>query len=202
MFTGIVTDVGEVLRLSGEKDRRITLRSAYPPEELALGASVACSGVCLTVTEKGADAGGNWFTVDASAETLRITTLGGWKAGTKINLERPLKVGDELGGHIVSGHVDGVARLAAAVPETNSKRLSFEVPAGLSRFIAQKGSIAVDGVSLTVNGVQAGRFEVNVIPHTLAVTTLGALEPGDAVNIEIDVMARYLARLSERDGDG
>jgi riboflavin synthase len=202
MFTGIVTDLGEVLSLSGETDRRITLRSAYPPDALALGASVACSGVCLTVTEKGTDKSGHWFAVDASAETLRVTSLGGWKPGTKVNFERPLKVGDELGGHIVSGHVDGVGRLEAVQPEAHSKRLSFSLPEALARFVAQKGSIAVDGVSLTVNAVQGNRFEVNIIPHTLAVTTLGALKPGDPVNIEIDVMARYLARLSERDGDG
>ena len=202
MFTGIVTDVGEVKSLAGEADRRITLRSAYPPEELALGASVACSGVCLTVTEKGSDAAGHWFAVDASAETLRVTTLGGWKAGTKVNLERALKVGDELGGHIVSGHVDGVGRLEAVEPEAHSQRLSFSLPKALSHFVAQKGSIAIDGVSLTVNAVKANRFEVNIIPHTLGVTTLGRLKPGDAVNIEIDVMARYLARLAERESDG
>jgi len=202
MFTGIVTDVGEVLSLSGDKDRRVALRSTYPPEELALGASVACVGVCLTVTEKGSDAKGHWFAVDASAETLRVTTLGGWAPGAKVNLERALKVGDELGGHIVSGHVDGVGRLEAIEPEAHSKRLSFSVPKALAHFVAQKGSIAIDGVSLTVNGVKGSRFEVNIIPHTLAVTTLGTLKPGDAVNIEIDVMARYLARLSERDTDG
>ena len=200
MFTGIVTDVGEVLSLSGETDRRIALRSIYPPEGLALGASVACSGACLTVTEKGSDAKGHWFAVDASAETLRVTTLGGWTRGTKVNLERPLKVGDELGGHIVSGHVDGVGRLESVQPEAHSKRLSFSLPKPLARFVAQKGSIAIDGVSLTVNAVEDNRFEVNIIPHTLAVTTFGSLKPGDPVNIEIDVMARYLARLSEKDG--
>jgi riboflavin synthase len=202
MFTGIVTDIGEVTGLSGEEDRRIVLRSAYPPAELPLGASVACSGVCLTVTEKGSDDKGPWFAVDASAETLRVTTLGGWRPGTKVNLERALKVGDELGGHIVAGHVDGVGRLETSAPEAHSRRLGFSLPQSLARFVAPKGSIAIDGVSLTVNAVQGGRFEVNIIPHTLAITTLGALTPGDAVNIEIDVMARYLARLAERDADG
>jgi riboflavin synthase len=201
MFTGIVTDVGEVLSLAGEADRRLTLRSAYPPAELQLGASVACGGVCLTVTDKGSDGALHWFAVDASAETLRVTTLGGWTKGRKVNLERALKVGDELGGHIVSGHVDGVGHVAAMADEAHSKRITIELPPVLGRFVAQKGSVTVDGVSLTVNAVKGNRFDVNIIPHTLAVTTLGTLKPGDPVNIEIDVMARYLARLVERDGD-
>jgi len=201
MFTGIVTDLGEVLSLAGNADRRVTLRSAYPPAELQLGASIACAGVCLTVTDKGSDAAGHWFAVDVSAETLRVTTLGGWTKGRTVNLERALKIGDELGGHIVSGHVDGVGKIAAIADEAHSKRITIELPEALARFVAQKGSIAIDGVSLTVNGVRSNRFDVNIIPHTLSVTTLGALKRGDAVNIEIDVMARYVARLVERDGD-
>jgi riboflavin synthase len=202
MFTGIVTDLGKVLSVEGAPGRRATLRTAYPPESLPLGASVACAGVCLTVTGKGTDEGGSWMAVDLSPETLRVTTLGTWKAGSFVNLERPLKVGDELGGHIVAGHVDGVGRLEEIAAEgSENHRLSFTVPAALARFIAAKGSIAIDGVSLTVNTAQSARFTVNIIPHTLAVTSLGALKPGDLVNVEIDTLARYLDRLMERDSD-
>jgi riboflavin synthase len=158
-----------------------------------LGASIACSGCCLTAIEVGPD----WFAVTASQETLSKTTLGAWAVGTKVNLERPLRVGDELGGHIVAGHVDGIGHVVSATPENASTRWLFEVPRGLAKYIAPKGSVAVDGVSLTVNEVDGSRFGVNIIPHTAAVTSFGALRPGDAVNIEIDTVARYVARLRE-----
>jgi riboflavin synthase len=160
---------------------------------IALGASIACSGCCLTAVELHADR----FAVDASAETLACTTLGTWKVGTRVNLERSLKVGDELGGHIVSGHVDGVGKALSKTPENGSIRWRFQVPAELARFIAAKGSVAIDGTSLTVNDVQGDTFGVNIIPHTASVTRFGTLAPGDAVNIEIDMLARYVARLAE-----
>jgi riboflavin synthase len=161
------------------------------PAPAAIGASIACSGCCLTAVEFG----GDWFAVDASAETLSKTTLGRLRAGSRINLERSLRIGDELGGHLVSGHVDGVAEVLSAVPENASVRWRFRLPPGLSRFIAEKGSVAIDGVSLTVNEVDGEVFGVNIIPHTAAVTTFGTLQPGGRVNIEIDTLARYVARL-------
>ena len=202
MFTGIVTGLGtvrEVTPIGGGQDMRLVI--ATPAAEPAwaetaripLGASIACSGCCLTAIEVGAD----WFAVTASAETLSKTTLGTWKPGTRVNLERPLKVGDELGGHIVAGHVDGLGEVVSATPEHGSTRWVFAVPDALARFIAPKGSVAVDGVSLTVNEVDGPRFGVNIIPHTAAVTTFGLLRPGDQVNIEIDTVARYVARLQE-----
>ncbi len=193
MFTGIITDLGRVRAVTAAGDTRLEISTAIAVAEMDIGASVACSGVCLTVIEKGAD----WFAAQVSAETLSRTTLGGWTAGTPVNLERALKVGDELGGHMVSGHVDGVGRLAARVPEGYSLRLVFEAPEELSRFIAAKGSITVDGVSLTVNDVNTDRFGVNIIPHTQEFTTLGKLAEGDGVNLEIDMLARYVARLHE-----
>lgn len=200
MFTGIVTDRGRVRELAPGRERRDTrlvIETAYETADLAIGASVACAGCCLTVVEKGP----GWFAVEASAETLACTTLGAWQAGTRINLERALRAGDELGGHLVSGHVDGVGTLMERGQQGGSLRLVFEVPAELGRFIAGKGSVTVDGVSLTVNRVTdhgpATRFEINIIPHTRTVTTLGDLGVGARVNVEVDLMARYVARLNE-----
>jgi riboflavin synthase len=201
MFTGIVTDVGRVRSLTpaGQgRDTRLIIETAYDTGAIDMGASISCSGCCLTVVEKGA----GWFAVDASGETLSKTTLGIWQAGRRLNLERPLKMGDELGGHIVSGHVDTVARLVERKPEAGSTRFVIELADGFGRYIASKGSVAVDGVSLTVNEVSdAGgvtRFGVNIIPHTLTVTTFDDLKPGDGVNLEVDMLARYVARLKER----
>ena len=200
MFTGIVTDVGEVLRVEERAEglRRLTIACAYDHASIAIGASIACSGVCLTVVARGRDGNRAWFAVDAAAETLRVTTVGGWKSGRRINLERALKVGDELGGHIVAGHADGLAAVAAREDLTDMARLTFRVPAELARFIAAKGSVALDGVSLTVNEVAGDTFSVLIIPHTLAATTLGGYAVGDALNLEVDLMARYAARLLER----
>ena len=195
MFTGIVTDVGRVRAIAKRGDTRIEIETAYDTHAIDLGASIACSGPCLTVVEKGA----GWFAVEASAETLSRTTLGGWQVGTRVNLERALRVGDELGGHIVSGHVDGVARILDTRPEGDSVRFDFEAPATLKRFIAPKGSVALDGVSLTVNAVDDARFGVNVISHTRACTTFGDRNRGDRVNLEIDMLARYVGRLLGKD---
>jgi riboflavin synthase len=202
MFTGIVTDRGRVRELAPARERRdtrVVIETAYETADLAIGASVACAGCCLTVVEKGP----GWFAVEASAETLACTTLGTWQTGTRINLERALKAGDELGGHLVSGHVDGVGTLIERGQEGGSLRLVFEAPAELGRFIAGKGSIAVDGVSLTVNRLSdrgaATRFEINIIPHTQTVTTLGDLGVGARVNVEVDLMARYVARLNQKE---
>jgi riboflavin synthase len=199
MFTGIVTDIGEVLavRPRGEGLHRLKIACRYDRASIAEGASIACSGVCLTVVGTGEEDGRTWFAVDAAAETLKLTTVGGWKHGTKINLERALKHGDELGGHIVSGHVDGLAELIAREEATESARLDFRAPAALARFIATKGSVALDGVALTVNAVEDDIFSVLIIPHTLHVTTLGAISAGEMVNLEVDMMARYAARLME-----
>lgn len=197
MFTGIITGLGTVRAIQplGEgKDMRLEIATPWDDTaSIALGASIACSGCCLTAVELRADS----FLVDASAETLACTTLGTWTVGTKVNLERSLKVGDELGGHIVSGHVDGVGKALSATPENGSIRWRFQVPMDLARFIAAKGSVAIDGTSLTVNDVQGDTFGVNIIPHTASVTRFGILAPGDAVNIEIDMLARYVARLAE-----
>ena len=199
MFTGIVTDVGEVLSVEERAEglRRLTIVCAYGHASIAIGASIACSGVCMTAVETGMSGNRDTFSVDAAAETLRLTTVGGWRTGTRVNLERSLKMGDELGGHLVSGHVDGLAVVAAREDLTEMARLTLKVPKPLARFIAQKGSIALDGVSLTVNDVTDDTFSVLIIPHTLGVTTFGALKAGDALNIEVDVMARYAARLME-----
>jgi riboflavin synthase len=199
MFTGIVTDIGDVVavRARGEGLSRIKIGCSYPRDSIVEGASIACSGVCLTVVAIGEEEGRTWFSVDAAAETLRLTTVGNWRHGTKINLERSLKVGDELGGHIVAGHVDGLATLLQRDDLTEMARLTLRAPAALARFIAQKGSVALDGVSLTVNDVDRDTFTVLIIPHTLKVTTLGALAAGAQVNLEVDLMARYAARLME-----
>lgn len=195
MFTGIISAVGRVRSvapLGVGQDMRLVLEAAWadPP---AIGASIACSGCCLTVVALGAD----WFAVDASAETLSKTTLGTWAPGAPVNLERALRMGDELGGHLVSGHVDGVGEVVARTPENGSTRFRLRVPAPLPRFIAAKGSVAVNGISLTVNEVEGSTFGVNIIPHTLSNTDLGGLQPGSPVNIEIDTLARYVARLAE-----
>lgn len=212
MFTGIVTDVGRVRSLQKRGDVRFVIGTAYDAGSIDLGASIACSGCCLTVVEKGCDKEGDWFAVDVSAESLDCTTLGNWTSGSRINLERALKAGDELGGHIVSGHVDGVARIVDIRPDGASQRFVFEASEALGRFIAPKGSVTLDGTSLTVNEVEdmpaAGadganerrtRFGVNIIPHTQAVTTWGMAKAGDPVNLEIDMLARYVARLVQKD---
>ncbi len=194
MFTGIVTDLGRIAAVEERgAGRRLRVETGYDPATVPLGASIACSGACLTVVAKGP----GWFAVDVSKETLERTTLRDWAAGTRVNLERALRLSEELGGHLVLGHVDSVATLVARAPEGESVRLVFEAPAALAPFVASKGSVALDGVSLTVNEVEGRRFGVNIIPHTLKVTTLGGLKPGDRVNLEVDVLARYVARLSE-----
>jgi riboflavin synthase len=197
MFTGITTDIGEVLAVAPRAEglRRLKVGCGYARASIALGASIACSGVCLTVVETGEEGRRTWFAADAAAETLAITTAGRWAKGTRLNLERALKVGDELGGHIVAGHADGVAQLTERRDLPDMARLAFRAPADLMRFIAVKGSVALDGVSLTINEVTRDTFAVLIIPHTLAVTTFGAARPGDAMNLEIDLMARYAARL-------
>jgi riboflavin synthase len=202
MFTGIVTGLGtvrEILPLGAGQDMRLVIGTPQDADgwgdtaSVPIGASIACSGCCLTAVEVGRD----WFAVTASAETLSKTTLGTWRVGTRVNLERPLRVGDELGGHIVAGHVDGVGEVLSATPDHGSTRWLFQVPDALARYIAPKGSVAVDGISLTVNEVDGATFGVNIIPHTAAVTTFGRLKAGDPVNIEIDTVARYVARLTE-----
>jgi riboflavin synthase len=197
MFTGIISDIGEVLAVEPRGDTRLTIACGYEIETIAIGASIACSGICLTAIETGRRDGRGFFVVEASAETLARTTLGQWRPGTRVNLERPLKLGDELGGHIVSGHVDGLAEILAIEPQGDSRRFRLRVPAELAPFIAPKGSVALDGISLTVNEVEASDFGVNVIPHTLAVTAWGDAEPGRMVNVEVDMLARYVARLRE-----
>lgn len=196
MFSGIITDLGELRSVAPGGDARFVIATRYPTAEIALGASIACSGCCLTVTDKG----GDWFAATVSAETRRVTTLGVWMPGRRINLERALRLGDEFGGHIVLGHVDGVARLIERRPEGGSERLLLAAPAEVAALIASKGSVALDGVSLTVNEVRGAEFAVNIIPHTQRVTTLGSLRPGDSLNLEIDVIARYLARQLEYRG--
>lgn len=198
MFTGIVTDIGEVVSVEQRGDTRFTIATAYVPESIATGASIACSGCCLTAVEMGRlQDGRGTFLVEASAETLSRTTLKNWKTGTRANLERALKMGEELGGHIVSGHVDGVGEIISITADGDSKRFRFSAPDDIARFIAQKGSVTLDGTSLTVNEVEGSVFGVNIIPHTQAVTTWGHARVGDAVNIEIDMLARYVARLAE-----
>ena len=194
MFTGIITDVGEVVTRSGGQ---FTIRSAYAAGSIDIGASISCSGVCLTVTTVKPDAKGSVFTVDVSNETLSKTMLGNWTSGTRVNLERSLRAGDELGGHIVSGHVDGLARIIDIRPDGESRRFTFEAPEHLAMYVAPKGSVALDGTSLTVNEVSGTRFGVNIIPHTLTVTTWGAKTQGEMVNLEVDQFARYMARLLE-----
>ena len=196
MFTGLITDLGRVRTANAQAGGlRLAIETAYPQEVLELGASIACSGACLTVVDSGADAGARWFSVDVSAETVACTTLGDWQPGGAVNLERSLRLGDHLDGHLVSGHVDGVADVVERRPDGDSIRYVFEAPAALSRFIAAKGSVALDGVSLTVNEVDGHRFGVNIIPHTEEKTTFGAVQPGERVNLEVDQVARYVARL-------
>ena len=194
MFTGIVTDVGRVRHVEKRGDTHLVVATNLDLSGVVTGASIACSGICMTVVDKGTGKD-NWFAVTASGETISKTTLGSWKVGDPVNLERPMRVGDEFGGHIVSGHIDGVADVKLVVPEGESTRFTFEVPVALSKFIASKGSVALDGVSLTVNEVNGTRFGVNIIPHTQKVTTFGKAKPGSKVNLEIDLLARYVARL-------
>ena len=192
MFTGLVSDLGQVREISAESGgARLVIETSYDMSAIDMGASIACSGACLTVVEKSADS----FAVDVSAETLACTTLGTWAAGTGVNLEQSLKIGDELGGHLVSGHVDAVTSIVDRTPDGDSIRFVFAIPEGYERFIAPKGSIALDGVSLTVNEVDTDKFGVNIIPHTAERTTFGGLQPGDRVNLEVDMIARYVARL-------
>lgn len=203
MFTGLVSDVGTIVSIAGEGDlRRIAIRASYDPATIALGASIACSGPCLTAVSVEPAENGCVFAVDAAAETLARTTVGRWTAGARINLERSLKIGDELGGHLVTGHVDGVAEILERESVTAgawgpSDRFTLRAPAGLSRFIAEKGSVCLDGTSLTVNSVDGDVFSVLLIPHTLQVTTWGARRAGDGLNLEVDLIARYAARLTE-----
>ncbi len=196
MFTGLITDIGIVRARDGKPEAiRFEVETKMPLAGVRIGASIACSGACLTVVEKGED----WFAVDVSSETLSKTTLGDWQPGRRINLEGALKLGDELGGHLVSGHVDGVARVTARRAEGDSVRFTFAPPTELERFIAPKGSVTLDGVSLTVNEVAADGFGVCIIPHTAAMTTFGILKPGDLVNLEVDTLARYVARLLDKE---
>lgn len=194
MFTGIVSDVGEVRRIENRGDMHITIATRFNVSDIEIGASVACAGICLTVVGKGS-ANDRWFDVIASHETTSRTTAGAWKIGGAVNLERPLRVGDELGGHIVTGHIDATATIVETARDGESVRMTFEAPPSVVNFIAPKGSIALDGVSLTVNEVIGARFGVNVIPHTLSATTFGRAREGDRVNVEADVLARYVARL-------
>ena len=194
MFTGIITDMGTVLEMEQQGDLRLRIGTAYDVGSIDIGASIACEGVCLTVIALGR-APQNWFDVQISAESVSRTTIGGWRLGKRLNLERALKVGDELGGHIVSGHVDGVAEVVGLTPEGDSLRVTFRAPAALARFIAPKGSVALNGTSLTVNEVEGCDFGVNFIPHTQAVTTWGEVAIGQSINLEVDTMARYVARL-------
>ncbi|HEY9360934.1 MAG TPA: riboflavin synthase [Xanthobacteraceae bacterium] len=200
MFTGIITDIGEVIAVEPRAQglARLTIACGYDPDSIGVGASIACSGVCLTVVARGKEGNRGWFAVEAAAETLRLTTVGNWRRGTRINLERALKIGDELGGHMVAGHADGLAGVVTREDFTDMARFTLRAPQALTRFIAAKGSVALDGVSLTVNEVADHTFSVLIIPHTLKVTTLGSLAAGDAVNLEVDLMARYVARLMEQ----
>jgi len=199
VFTGIISDIGEVLEVREQADglRRLTIACSYDPGAIDIGASIACSGPCLTVVERGRAGNRTFFAVDAAAETLHVTNAGDWRRGTRLNLERALHVGDELGGHLVSGHVDGIAELVGREDLPEMARMSFRVPRALSRFIAPKGSVALDGISLTVNEVAGDTFSVLIIPHTLKVTTFGSLHVGARLNLEVDQMARYAARLLE-----
>lgn len=199
MFTGIITDIGRLRRVVPGADTRLEIETAFDPDSIAIGASIACSGVCLTVIEKGRDGGRGWFAVQASQETLARSTLGAWRTDHRINLERALKAGDELGGHLVSGHVDGVGEIVSRTEvggnSGGSTEFLIRAPQGLMPFIAAKGSIALDGVSLTVNRVEGDRFSVNLIPHSLKETSFGGAKTRDPVNVEIDMLARYVARI-------
>ncbi|MEM7526454.1 MAG: riboflavin synthase [Pseudomonadota bacterium] len=201
MFTGIVREVGDVIAIEAMGDTRIRIACSRPEAEIEIGASICCNGVCLTVVAKGQAGGRTWFEVDASQETRSLTTLKAWQLGTKVNLEPSLRVGDELGGHIVSGHVDGLGQILSVAPEGGSHRVEIMAPKTLGRYLARKGSIAIDGISLTVNGVEDREdgtvFGINIIPHTWTVTNLADAGPGSEVNLEIDLLARYVDRLSE-----
>ena len=197
MFTGIVSDIGTIVSVSQNADTRARISTSYDPDGIALGASIACDGVCLTVVDKGRDGDSPWFDVDYSAETLSKTNLGAWVPGTRINLERSLRLGDEMGGHVVSGHVDGLATIQSISHEGGSTRILINAPEALAKFIAPKGSVALNGTSLTVNSVQGTHFDINLIPHTKQVTNWGDVAEGGKINLEIDTMARYVARLSE-----
>ena len=198
MFTGIITDIGDIIHLEQAGDLTARIGTDYDTSSIEIGASIACDGVCLTVVALGTDPK-SWFEVQVSAESVSKTNLDAWALGRRVNLERALKVGDELGGHIVSGHVDGVAKLVSLKDEGDSTRMVFEVPEPLARFVAPKGSVALNGTSLTVNEVDGARFGVNIIPHTKDVTTWGDAKEGDRINFEIDTLARYVARLQEWD---
>jgi riboflavin synthase len=198
MFTGIVTDVGEVIAVEARAQglhHRLKLACAFDRASIVDGASIACNGVCMTVVGSGVENGRTWFAVDAAAETLKVTTVGRWRDGTRINLERALRIGDELGGHIVAAHADGIAQVTSREDLPDMASFVLRVPSALAPFIAPKGSVALDGVSLTVNDVTADTFSVLIIPHTLAVTTIGTWQAGTEVNLEVDLMARYAARL-------
>ncbi|OKH89976.1 riboflavin synthase [Thalassospira sp. TSL5-1] len=195
MFTGIITDIGTVRKVEKKGDTRFEFNTAFDTSKIDLGASIACSGACMTVVEKGE----GWFAIEASAESLAMTTMGDLDVGSRVNLEQSLRMGDELGGHIVSGHVDGVATLTALHPEGDSMRMTFELPAEFGRYVAPKGSITLDGVSLTVNEVDGNSFGINVISHTQTHTTLGGRKVGDRFNFEIDMLARYVARMVGKD---
>lgn len=199
MFTGIITDIGTVRSLTRKGDLTARIGCRFSAESIEIGASIACNGVCLTVTDRGAEAEGAWFEVSVSAETLSKTNIGTWAEAARVNLERALKVGDELGGHIVSGHVDGLAEIVSMTEEGDSTRVVLQAPEPLAKFIAPKGSVALNGTSLTVNEVEGARFGINFIPHTKQVTTWGVAAVGDMVNLEIDTLARYVARLQEWD---
>jgi riboflavin synthase len=199
MFTGIITDIGTLEKVEQlDKGRRFRVLSSFHPETVDIGASIAHAGVCLTVTDRGVGIKGPWHEVEAWEEALRLATLGNWQKGERINLERSLKIGDELGGHMVSGHVDGMAEIIDVTAEGEATRFQVEAPASLAKFIAAKGSVALDGTSLTVNGVNGNRFDVLLIAHSLSVTTWGMRKTGDLVNLEVDQMSRYAARLMEK----
>ena len=195
MFTGIVTDLGRVKKIEKAGDTRFEFETSYDMNTVDIGASIACNGACMTVIEKGE----GWFAITASGESVNTTTMGSWEVGSEVNFERACKVGDELGGHIVSGHVDGVAEIVSIVEEGDSHRFKFKSPQNLKNFIAPKGSVTLNGISLTVNEVEDDVFGINVIPHTMEVTNLGTAKTGDMVNLEIDMLARYVARLLEKD---
>ena len=197
MFTGIITDIGHVRSIDARGDTRFVIGTKFPVKDIAIGASIACGGACLTVVETGSDGEGNWFAVDVSAETLSRTSLGAWKFGTGINLERALALGEELGGHLVTGHVDGLATLEEVRREGDSHRIIVEAPEGLEGYVAEKGSVCLDGVSLTVNAVDGRRFGINLIPHTWDNTTFRDRTEGDVLNLEVDLLARYVGRLLE-----
>ncbi len=198
MFTGIITDIGTIRSVEQRGDLRLVVETAYDTATVAMGASIACSGACMTVVDKGP----GWFAIDMSGESVSCTAPGMWVAGGKLNLERAMKIGDELGGHIVTGHVDGIGEVLGVCPEGDSRRIGVRVPESIAPFVAPKGSITVDGASLTVNDVRDAEdgthFSVNIIPHTAAMTTLGGLAAGSHVNLEIDILARYLARMQSR----